>query len=386
MTLYRYFKQEETSLPSPNGSLSKIVPSTSISIVNREVKTLIEEAGTPGSKKRGIYQIFTGEEKAKIAKRAAEMGVTNAIRHFKKEFVDRPLKESTVRTWMNQYRSQLKLKKQSGSEVTVESLDHKKRGRPFLLGEELDHQVQAYIKCLRENGAVINTQIVMAVAEGIVKSHDSNLLRVNGGHIACGKSWAKSLLSRLGYVKRRASTKMKVLPSDFEACKSQFLFDVKCVIELEEIPKDLVINWDHTGIHYVPVGSWTMAKEGSKRVEITGIEDKRQITAVFAGTMSGKFLPPQLIYAGKTPRCLPSVEFPEDWDITFTPNHWANEATTERYIQKILLPYIEKKKAELSLDSNQPALVIFDRFKGQCTENILAILEKKKVPQCQYCL
>ena len=58
---------------------------------------------------------------------------------------------------------------------------------------------------------------------------------------------------------------------------------------------------------------------------------------------------------------------------------WANEATTERYIQKILLPYIEKKKAELSLDSNQPALVIFDRFKGQCTENILAILEKSNV-------
>ena len=38
-------------MPSPNGSLSKIVPSTSISIVNREVKTLIEEAGTPGSKR-----------------------------------------------------------------------------------------------------------------------------------------------------------------------------------------------------------------------------------------------------------------------------------------------------------------------------------------------
>ena len=76
MTLYRYFKQEETSLPNPNDSLSKIVPSTSISIVNREVTTLIEKAGTPGSKKHGTYQIFTGEEKAKIAKRAAEMGVT----------------------------------------------------------------------------------------------------------------------------------------------------------------------------------------------------------------------------------------------------------------------------------------------------------------------
>ena len=88
-----------------------------------------------------------------------------------------------------------------------------------------------------------------------------------------------------------------------------------------------------------------MAKEGSKRVEITEIEDKRQITAVFAGTMSGKVHPSQLIYAGKTLRCLPSVEFPEDWDITFTPNHWANEATTERYIQKTLLPLHREKES-----------------------------------------
>ncbi len=261
----------------------------------------------------------------------------------------------------------------------IKSLDHKKRGRPFLLGEELDLQAQAYVKFLRENGAVINTAIVMAVAEEIVKSNDSNLLKINGGHIVCNKNWAKSFLSRLGYVKRRASTKMKVTPLDFEAFKSQFVFDVKCIIELEEIPPDLVINWDHTGIHYVPVSSWTMAKEGSKRVEIAGIEDKRQITAVFAGTMSGKFLPPQIIYAGKTARCLPSVDFPEHWDFTYTPNHWANELTTERYIQKILIPYIEQKKNDLALDSNQPALVIFNRFKGQCTENILEILEKNNI-------
>ena len=40
---------------------------------------------------------------------------------------------------------------------------------------------------------------------------------------------------------------------------------------------DLAINWDQTGMHYIPVSSWTMAKEG---VEICGIDDKRQITAV----------------------------------------------------------------------------------------------------------
>ena len=49
-----------------------------------------------------------------------------------------------------------------------------------------------------------------------------------------------------------------------------------------EIPVSLVINWDQTGIHYVPVSSWTMEIAGLKQVEIAGADDNRQITVVFA--------------------------------------------------------------------------------------------------------
>ena len=48
-----------------------------------------------------------------------------------------------------------------------------------------------------------------------------------------------------------------------------------------------------------------MAKEGSKRIAIAGTDDKRQITAVFAGSMAGDFLYPQIIYEGKISMCLP---------------------------------------------------------------------------------
>lgn len=68
-----------------------------------------------------------------------------------------------------------------------------------------------------------------------------------------------------------------------------------------------------------------------------------QITAVFAGTMSGEFLPPQIIYAGKSTRCLPSVKFPHNWHVTHTENHWANEKTTVDYIKVFLLPYVAQK-------------------------------------------
>ena len=65
---------------------------------------------------------------------------------------------------------------------------------------------------------------------------------------------------------------------------------------MEEIPAELILNWDQTGIMIVPSNSWTMDKMGTKRVEIVGLKDKRQITAVFCSTILGDFLPLQLIY------------------------------------------------------------------------------------------
>ena len=47
----------------------------------------------------GSTLVTADKERARIAKRASEFGVTNTIRFFSIEFVDRPLKESAVQTW-----------------------------------------------------------------------------------------------------------------------------------------------------------------------------------------------------------------------------------------------------------------------------------------------
>ena len=144
---------------------------------------------------------------------------------------------------------------------------------------------------------------------------------------------------------------------------------------LEEIPPELIINFDQTGLKYVLVGDRTMAKRGSKSVPISGLGDKWQITAVFSGTLSGMFLPPQLIYEGKTKACLPKVDFPQGWDITYTANHWANEESMKRYIKKIIVPCVEKTKWDMKLPSSQRALCIMDNFSAQCTDGIIALFE-----------
>jgi len=67
---------------------------------------------------------------------------------------------------------------------------------------------------------------------------------------------------------------------------------------MEDISLDPIINWDQTVIKYAPVSNWT---QGSKRVEIVGIDDEQQITAMLIVSASGRLLPVQVIYEGKTP-------------------------------------------------------------------------------------
>ena len=48
---------------------------------------------------------------------------------------------------------------------------------------------------------------------------------------------------------------------------------------MDQIPSELIINFDQTGISYIPA-SYTMEKEGIIWVEVTGKDDRRQITLV----------------------------------------------------------------------------------------------------------
>ena len=115
------------------------------------------------------------------------------------------------------------------------------------------------------------------------------------------------------FVKRRAGTTTKYLVDDFEAINKQFLANFVMVKQLLEIPDDLVLNLDHTGINIVPGSAWTMhGSKGQQHVQLLALDDKRQITAVVCGLLTGNLLPFQLIDQGKTAACLPKVLLPQN--------------------------------------------------------------------------
>ena len=148
---------------------------------------------------------------------------------------------------------------------------------------------------------------------------------------------------------------------------------------MNEIPPELtILNWDQTGLNLIPSSSWTMEQRGARHVEITGLNDKYMITAVFCGTLCGDFLP-LLVYQGKTERCHPKYNFPKDWHITHSPNDWSTQEMLKDYFNHVLFSYIDRIRASYDKGDDYPALAIFDSFKGQITEDILHLFEDHNV-------
>ena len=85
----------------------------------------------------------------------------------------------------------------------------------------------------------------------------------------------------------------------------QHHYRIVSLVEKYNIPTELILNSDQTPSKYVTVGRTTMAPSGSKRVAKAGNDDKRTITLTLTVTMSGRVLPFQIIYGGKTARSIP---------------------------------------------------------------------------------
>ena len=226
-------------------------------------------------------------------------------------------KYSLKRTTVNGWKESCKKKK------TAHCANSKKRKTKFdkdIVGSRLA-------------GTAISRKMVIAIATGVTKANDPNILREFGGRLELTEKFT------------------------FQRAIAKAVSD-------HDIPMELVLNLDQTPLSYVSPGKYTFDLKGSKTVSIKGVE-KRQITATFTVTASASFLPIQLIFSGKTKRSLPKFDFPKYFDVTFIPNHWSNYEKCVSLFKKIIFPYLKSKKEELGYPKEQYSLIVMDAFKGQ---------------------
>jgi hypothetical protein len=87
----------------------------------------------------------------------------------------------------------------------------------------MDSQVQDYIRKLRKAGGIVNRSIILAAATGIVKHEKPTLLREFGGQVELGRTWAESLMKRMGMVKRKSTKAARKVPVNFDELKREYL-------------------------------------------------------------------------------------------------------------------------------------------------------------------
>ncbi len=198
MSLYNYFKPIN-GLPDPRGPLSSEIPPEVISVINKEVVQAQKQEAATRSKKRGTYWSYSPTQRAEIGRYATLHGTTAAARYFSRKTKE-TISKSTVQSIKKNYSEELK------KNSPVRQLPTKLRGRPLLLGSRIDGLVQSYITKVREGGGSINTRIVRAVAFALMKKYEKSKLTEFGGHVELKRSWAESLLSRMNFVSRKATT------------------------------------------------------------------------------------------------------------------------------------------------------------------------------------
>ena len=343
--------------------------------VNQTITTAQDKSS---KRKRGQYLTHLDDARLAIPKYANIHGATKAARKF--STADKKLSESTVRTWVNKFRKEMKKTEKDFDEMTAKDMSSKPRGRPLLLGDELDQQVQDHLKAIRESGGVhgvVNRTIVLAAGHGIVSSHNRSYLEEYGGHIKLDRGWSSSLMERMGYVYRKGTHATSSIPVNFDELQQDFYKYITKTVKKYKIPDQLIINFDQTAVNIVPVSHWTLEEKGSDQVDITGIDDKRAITALLGGTASGDLIPPQLIYQGKTDGCHPKFKFPEEFNVTHSESHWSTTETMLEYVDKVLVPYKERIIEEMDLPLGQKALLIFDVYKAHQSEEFLQKLKDR---------
>ena len=298
------------------------------------------------------------------------------MRKFKQRFP--ALNESTTRT----FRSKVKeadLKAAKAKVTGVKKAIPKfstKTGRPLMLGDDLDSMVQKYLLAARNRGAVVSRASAVSAAKALLDKYPNAV-----GNIELESShWAKSLFWRMGFVKRRfTSAKVDIPEKARKEIEYQFHHDIVSKVERYHIPSSLITNLDQTPSAIVPGGKQTMALKGSSAVTITGANDKRNITATFAITISGEFLPIQLIYGGKTNQSLPRFKFPDSFSLSVNKKHYSNTEESLKFFNEIIIPYIKSVQSSPDISADQYALVIMDVFTGQMTSEVLNLLRDNKI-------
>ena len=172
MSLHKYFKTKSTA--SVTETLATVIPvaATIAELTPNEQNEVAEAIKNIGGKKKQktSYSKYDDQQRSEIAKFAIQSGNKSASRSF-------GVPESSVRGMKRSYNE---AKAAAPTNDAIKLLPPKNRGPKTLLPEELDQKVMEMASSVGLAGAVVNYNVLIAIAKGILQMIEHFYLNTEG--------------------------------------------------------------------------------------------------------------------------------------------------------------------------------------------------------------
>lgn len=269
-----------------------------------------------------------------------------------------------------------------------ESIDG--RGRPPALPEHVMSMILAtFTAVVTTRATIITAPMLQPIAVGvIIAAGFASVLhegRQKRGLFCCGLDFVRGLMHSEGWRCVKPQGDARKLPDNWLELRWGMVLRLAYFVFVHDIPKSLVINADHTGIHYVPQkGKMWITHEAAEAADksVSSHGDKRQFTLLATSSAEGVMLPHQVVVTGGTANSLPKAggkyslslsgknskarkERRKSLTVCFlllnpvvktfkniasfcaTANHWSDDITSKAYVRDIAVPYFKKKVKEM---------------------------------------
>lgn len=238
---------------------------------------------------------------------------------------------------------------------------------------EITKTTKDYLTKLRNAGAPISVVTARGIMLAMILERAPEILEKefsDGSKFRASETFVRQWLHKqMHWSIRKATRTAQKLPEDWEdKCEKSALRKAH-LIKKYDIPAELFINADQTQMVYAPGDKMTWAETGTSQVSLLRNEEKRAFTVVVGVAASGEALPFQAVYKGKSDVSCPSNDSPffeeaTEAGIKFvfsgTDTYWSNHETMHQYVNKVLVPYIQRQKEALNLPDTQMTLWSID--------------------------
>jgi hypothetical protein len=171
-------------------------------------------------------------------------------------------------------------------------------------------------------------------------------------------------------------------PANFLEKESTYKKVAAMYVAKYTVPKVLTWGIDETNALLVNRATRQRAKRGAKRIRVIGVgQEKSQITVTLgANEETGKLLPTQYIFGGKTTRCHPKDPPTREGDyFTHTESHWQTPKTFMEYLDKVIMPEKEAVIERLGLPVDEKMILKLDLHYSHKDIEVLALMKQMNI-------